>query len=71
MEPQNYEKCTGFNAASYPVITVSKFTELKVYVRVRRTVSDVAIPKVLQTRSICEYEPGVGLRDTSVATDSV
>ena len=70
MVPQNYEKCTKVRAASYSVITVSTFTEIRVYVRVRRTASDVAIPKVPQARSICESEPGVGLRGSSVATDS-
>jgi hypothetical protein len=54
-----------FGATSSSVIAVSTFIEIRVYVR--HTVSEVAIP---QGQSVCKSEPGVGLRGSTVATES-
>ena len=35
-----------------------------------RAVSEVVVPEVPLTQSVCESEPAVGLRGASVATDS-
>jgi len=56
MEPQNCEIWTEVRATSSPVLTVSNFIEIKVYVR--RRVSEVAIRKFLERSLFVSLKQG-------------